>query len=79
MPAEGCRSSRRAHHDHGRRRRQPGRHGRVYLVTRSMVDEYFYDADGELLFVPQEGELRLWTEFGIIDIEPGEIAVIRAA
>ena len=51
---------------------------RIYFVTRSMVDEVFYDADGELLFVPQEGELRLWTEFGIIDIEPGEIAVIRA-
>ncbi|PRH84464.1 homogentisate 1,2-dioxygenase [Labrys okinawensis] len=48
----------------------------VYLITRSMVDEYFYDADGELLFVPQQGSLRLWTEFGIIDIEPGEIAVI---
>ena len=53
--------------------------GAHLIVTRSMVDEYFYDADGELLFVPQEGELRLWTEFGIIDIEPGEIAVIRAA
>ena len=39
-------------------------------------DEYFYNADGEMLFVPQQGELRLWTEFGIIDIEPGEIAVI---
>jgi homogentisate 1,2-dioxygenase len=48
----------------------------VYLVTRSMVDEYFYDADGELLFVPQQGALRLWTEFGIIDIAPGEMAVI---
>jgi homogentisate 1,2-dioxygenase len=48
----------------------------VYLVTRSMEDEYFYNADGELLFVPQHGRLRLWTEFGIIDIEPGEIAVI---
>ncbi|OCC01376.1 homogentisate 1,2-dioxygenase [Labrys sp. WJW] len=48
----------------------------VYLITRSMVDEYFYNADGELLFVPQQGSLRLWTEFGIIDIEPGEIAVI---
>ena len=41
-----------------------------------MSDEYFYNADGEMLFVPQQGELRLWTEFGIIDIEPGEIAVI---
>jgi homogentisate 1,2-dioxygenase len=48
----------------------------VYLVTRSMADEYFYNADGELLLVPQEGDLRLWTEFGIIDIEPGECAVI---
>ena len=41
-----------------------------------MEDEYFYNADGEMLFVPQQGALRLWTEFGIIDIEPGEIAVI---
>jgi homogentisate 1,2-dioxygenase len=48
----------------------------VYLVTRSMQDEYFYNADGEMLFVLQQGELRFWTEFGIIDIEPGEIAVI---
>ena len=48
----------------------------VYLVTASMVDEYFYDADGELLFVPQQGALRLWTEFGVIDIAPGEIAVV---
>ena len=55
---------------------QAGLGAHVYVVTRSMVDEYFYDADGELLVVPQLGELRLWTEFGIIDIEPGEIAVI---
>ncbi|WP_457093514.1 homogentisate 1,2-dioxygenase [Microvirga sp. P5_D2] len=48
----------------------------VYLITRSMVDEYFYNADGEMMFVPQQGSLRLWTEFGIIDIEPGEIAII---
>jgi homogentisate 1,2-dioxygenase len=55
---------------------QSGMGAHVYFVTRSMRDEYFYDADGELLFVPQEGRLRLWTEFGIIDIEPGECAVI---
>ena len=48
----------------------------VYTVTRSMVDEYFYNADGEMLFVPQEGAVRLWTEFGIIDAGPGEVAVI---
>src|SRR5215217_3658506 len=55
---------------------QAGMGAHVYLITRSMADEYFYNADGEMLFVPQQGSLRLWTEFGIIDIEPGEIAVI---
>jgi len=55
---------------------QAGMAAHVYLITRSMQDEYFYDADGELLFVPQQGGLRLWTEFGVIDIEPGEIAVV---
>jgi len=48
----------------------------LYFATQSMVNEYFYNADGEMLFVPQEGTLRLWTEFGIIDISPGEISVI---
>ena len=55
---------------------QAGMGAHLYLVTRSMTNEYFYNADGEMLFVPQQGELRLRTEFGVIDIEPGEIAVI---
>jgi homogentisate 1,2-dioxygenase len=55
---------------------QAGMGAHVYLVTRSMAHEYFYDADGELLFVPQSGGLRICTEFGLIEIEPGEIAVI---
>jgi len=55
---------------------QAGMGAHVYLITRSMEHEYFYNADGEMLFVPQQGALRLWTEFGVIDIEPGEIAVI---
>jgi homogentisate 1,2-dioxygenase len=55
---------------------QAGMGTHVYLATRSMENEYFYNADGEMLFVPQQGDLRLATEFGIIDIEPGEIAVI---
>jgi len=55
---------------------QAGMGAHLYFITRSMQDEYFYNCDGELMFVPQEGELRLWTEFGVIDIEPGEIALI---
>ncbi|MFL6600032.1 MAG: homogentisate 1,2-dioxygenase [Steroidobacteraceae bacterium] len=47
-----------------------------YVANQSMVDRYFYDADGELLIVPQAGRLRLATELGLIDIEPQQIAVI---
>lgn len=55
---------------------QSGMAAHVYLITRSDGDAFFYNADGEMLFVPQQGALRLATEFGRIDIAPGEIAVI---
>ena len=45
-------------------------------VTQSMEDDYFMNADGELLIVPQIGALDIATEFGRIDISPCEIAVI---
>jgi len=48
----------------------------VALVTQSMEREVFFNADGELLIVAQQGALRLRTEFGVIDIAPGEIGVI---
>jgi homogentisate 1,2-dioxygenase len=41
-----------------------------------MTDRYFYDADGELLLVPQQGALQLATELGRLDVKPGEIALI---
>jgi homogentisate 1,2-dioxygenase len=55
---------------------QAGMAAHVFLITRSMVDQNFYNADGEMLFVPQQGDLRFVTEFGRIDAEPGEIVVI---
>jgi len=48
----------------------------VLLVSESMVREHFFNADGEMLVVAQQGELRFRTEFGVIDIEPGEICII---
>jgi len=48
----------------------------IYAATASMVDRYFYDADGELLIVPQQGRLRLASEMGIVEVEPNEIAVV---
>ena len=55
---------------------QIGMASHIYLVTESMTDEYFYSADSELLVVPQQGQLRFFTELGIIDIEPKEIAIL---
>lgn len=48
----------------------------VYLANRSMTDRYFYDADGELLIVPQQGRLRLHTECGALEAGPGDVALI---
>jgi len=48
----------------------------VALVTASMEREHFFNADGEFLIVAQQGKLRFRTEFGVIEIEPGEICVI---
>ncbi|HUW53049.1 MAG TPA: homogentisate 1,2-dioxygenase, partial [Rhodanobacter sp.] len=47
----------------------------VYTANRSMRGRYFYDADAELLIVPQLGSLRLATELGVLEVEPLEIAV----
>ncbi len=48
----------------------------VYTANRSMQGRFFYDADGELLIVPQDGRLRIATELGVLEIEPQEIALI---
>ena len=48
----------------------------VYAANTSMTSTFFYNADGEMLIVPQLGSLRIFTEMGIIDVEPQEICVI---
>ena len=48
----------------------------LYAINRSMSQRYFYDCDGEMLIIPQLGGLRLRTECGVLEIQPGEIAVI---
>lgn len=47
-----------------------------YACNQSMHKRYFYNADGELLVVPQEGELLFHTECGKLRIAPTEIIVI---
>lgn len=48
----------------------------LYAANRSMTDRFFHNADGEMLFVPQQGRLVLHTELGVVEVDPGEIAVV---
>ncbi len=48
----------------------------MYLANQSMEDRFFYNADGELLLVPQQGKLIAHTECGILSVVPGEILVL---
>jgi homogentisate 1,2-dioxygenase len=41
-----------------------------------MTDHVFSDADGELLIVPEQGRLLLRTELGVMEVAPGEIALM---
>jgi homogentisate 1,2-dioxygenase len=47
-----------------------------YAINAPMKDRFFYDADGELLFVPEQGGLTFRTEMGVLEAKPGEIVVI---
>ncbi|SKA73165.1 homogentisate 1,2-dioxygenase [Thiothrix eikelboomii] len=57
----------------------PGQAGigiHIYRANQSMQERFYLNADGEMLLVPQAGGLRLHTECGILELVPGEIAVI---
>lgn len=48
----------------------------VYAANKSMEGRFFYNADGEMLIVPETGSLEVRTEFGIVELKPGEIAMV---
>ena len=48
----------------------------VYRANRPMRARCMVNTDGEMMFVPQQGALSIFTELGALEIEPGEIAVI---
>jgi homogentisate 1,2-dioxygenase len=48
----------------------------IYRANRSMTDRYFWNSDGEMMFVPQQGALELFTELGRLGVQPGEMAVV---
>jgi homogentisate 1,2-dioxygenase len=48
----------------------------LYAANRNMEDRAFYDADGDLLLLPELGALTLVTELGVLDVKPGELALV---
>lgn len=48
----------------------------VYAANADMHERCFYDADGDLLLVPELGGLRIRTELGWLHVRPGEIAIL---
>jgi len=48
----------------------------LYCASESMTERFFYNADGDMLLVPQQGRLVLHTECGVLEAAPGEIAVL---
>ena len=55
---------------------QTGIAAHLYLANRSMDRKAFVNADGEMLLVPQQGALTLTTELGVLQVAPGEIALL---
>ena len=48
----------------------------LYAANASMENRFFYNADAEMLIVPQHGSLELHTECGLLEVAPLSIAVI---
>jgi homogentisate 1,2-dioxygenase len=55
---------------------QSGVAAHIYHANASMDDRYLLNADAEMLIVPQNGALSIKTELGVLDIAPGDIALI---
>jgi homogentisate 1,2-dioxygenase len=48
----------------------------LYRANRSMSERYFWNADAEMMLVPQQGAIVLFTELGRLALAPGEIGVV---
>ncbi|MFG2737238.1 homogentisate 1,2-dioxygenase [Streptomyces harbinensis] len=57
-------------------RQRTGMAVHLYHANTSMKDRVFSNADGELLIVPEHGELHLRTEFGVLRAGPGHIVLM---
>ena len=55
---------------------QVGMAALVYAANQSMGRRALVNADGEMLLVPQQGRLHISTELGVLEVKPGEVALL---
>ena len=55
---------------------QSGMAVHIYAFNKGMGERYFYNADGEMLFVPEKGRIGFFTELGYLQAGAGEIVCI---
>lgn len=55
---------------------QTGMAAHLVLANRSMTRRAFVNADGEMLIVAQQGRMTITTELGVLEIAPGEVALL---
>ncbi|NJM53135.1 MAG: homogentisate 1,2-dioxygenase, partial [Blastocatellia bacterium] len=48
----------------------------IYACNKNMTNRFFYNSDGEMLIVPEEGRLQIHTEAGVLLVGGGDIAVV---
>jgi homogentisate 1,2-dioxygenase len=48
----------------------------LYSCTFESPNRYFYSADGEWVFLPDTGTLKISTEMGLMEVSPLEVAVV---
>jgi homogentisate 1,2-dioxygenase len=55
---------------------QAGVAAHLVLANRSMGRRALVNADGEMLVVPQQGRLAITTELGVLEVGPGQVALV---
>ncbi|HEX8565235.1 MAG TPA: homogentisate 1,2-dioxygenase [Pyrinomonadaceae bacterium] len=48
----------------------------IFRANKPMRERFFYNADGEMLVVPEKGRLEILTECGIVEVSAGEVACL---
>jgi homogentisate 1,2-dioxygenase len=55
---------------------QTGMAVHIYAINRDMENRFFYNADAEMLIVPEMGGLTIYTELGVVEVNPGGVCCL---